>query len=345
VKAITQDLFGQLADGTPVERITLSNDQGMLARVMNYGATLTELVVPDRNGRPADVVLGFDDFERFPVSSQYFGCTAGRVANRIAGARFELDGTEYQLEANDGDNHLHGGGTGFDKVMWECEPRETAAGAAAAFTYLSPDGEEGYPGNLQVTVTYTLTSDNTLRLDYEATTDKPTPINLTNHSYYNLAGGGDILGHILVLHASRYTEPDDSLTPTGRILPVAATPLDFRRPAAVGGRIGELSIGGYDHNFVIDGSADELALAAQVYEPVSGRAMDVRTTEPGVQLYTGNFLNGIQGKDGAAYARHTALCLETQHFPDSVHQPAFPSTILRPGETYRQITEMAFSTR
>ena len=342
---ILREEFGHLADGTPVERYTLGNDLGMIARVMTYGATLTDLVIPDRDGRTRDVVLGFDAFEPYLTRNRFFGSTVGRVANRIAGARFELDGAEYRLAANDGENHLHGGEVGFDKVIWTARTAASPSAQSVTFSYLSPSGEEGYPGDLQVQVTYVLTADGALKLEYEATTNQATPVNLTNHSYFNLAGEGDILGHILTLHASRYTEPDAQLTPTGRILPVAGTPLDFRKPAAVGGRIGRLEIGGYDHNFVIDRGVADPVLTAELYEPRTGRAMEVWTTEPGVQLYTGNFLDGNVGKNSVAYQRHGALCLETQHFPDAVHHPAFPSVILRPGETYRQTTVYRFSVR
>ncbi len=345
MEGITQDVFGHLSDGTPVLLFTLNNDRGVSARVMNYGATLVELMVPDRDGRPGDVVLGFDAFDRYPAGSQYFGCIVGRVANRIRGARFCLDGTEYTLTANDGANHLHGGEQGFGKVMWQCEPMTHEAGPALSCTYTSADGEEGYPGTLTVTVNYILTRSGVLRLEYRATADKPTPVNLTNHSYYNLACGGTVLEHILTLRASRYTEPDASLTPTGRILPVAGTPLDFTRAASVGGRMGQLETGGYDHNYVIDPAISRLARTAELYEPQSGRVMEVYTTEPGIQLYTGNFLNGITGKAGRSYARHSGLCLETQHFPDAVHQPEFPSVVLRPDATYTQVTEFAFSAR
>lgn len=345
MKRTTQDVFGYLAGGIPVERFTLSNDHGMMAQVISYGATLVQLMVPDRDGCAGDVVLGFDSFDRYREVSPYFGCTVGRVANRIAGAHFDLDGVEYSLAANDGPNHLHGGQRGFDKVIWDCAPAPDGSCPSLTCTYRSPDGEEGYPGTLSVAATYVLTHDNVLRLEYRATTDKPTLVNLTNHSYFNLACCGDILGHVLTLHASRYTEPDASLTPTGRILPVAGTPLDFTRPAAVGGRLGRLDTGGYDHNYVIDPAPGPLAAAGELYDPQTGRAMEIRTTQPGVQLYTGNFLDGVIGKDGQACTRHSGLCLETQHFPDAVHHPPFPSVVLRPGDTYRQITEFAFSAR
>ncbi|MEW6754381.1 MAG: aldose epimerase family protein [Candidatus Latescibacterota bacterium] len=340
------ETFGATAGGRTVERFSLSNGSGMVARVMTCGATLVDLLVPDRDGRLADVVLGFDDFARYPADSPYFGCTTGRVANRIAGGRFTLDGTEYRLACNDGPNHLHGGVKGFDKVVWEGRSIPRPDGEAVAFTYLSSDGEEGYPGNLSVEVVYVLTRDNELRLEYTATTDRPTPVNLTNHAYFNLACLGDICGHILTVHASQYTEADQALTPTGRILPVAGTPLDFTRPAAVGGRMQRTGIGGYDHNYVLDRVGREgLVPAAEVYEPRSGRCMEVLTTEPGVQLYTGNFLTGVRGKGGMPYHRHAALCLETQHFPDAINRPEFPPIVLRPGQTYRHVTAHRFSTR
>ena len=346
VDGVAKDIFGETNDGQAVERFTLTNGNGLVARVMTYGATLTELLVPDRDGKLGDVVLGFDGFAQYEKESPYFGCTTGRVANRIAGGRFTLDGVHYELAVNDGPNHLHGGLKGFDKVIWKGEAVEKAEGPAVRFTYLSPDGEEGYPGNMSVSVIYVLTQDDALRIEYQATTDKATPINLTNHSYFNLAGSGDILGHILTLHAARYTEPDETLIPTGRLLPVAGTPLDFARPAVVGGRIGRIDIGGYDHNFAIDREAGvDLAPTAELYEPGSGRAMELLTTEPGVQFYSGNFLDGLKGKGDAIYEKHAALCLETQHFPDSINQPEFPSAVLRPGETYRQVTVHRFSVR
>lgn len=346
VDGVAIDTFGTTRDGRTVERFTLTGPGGITARLISYGATLTELLLPDRNGNLADVVLGFDNLDQYERESPYFGCTTGRVANRIAGGRFTLDGVEYRLATNDGPNHLHGGKRGLDKYVWRGEPVARAEGPAVRFTLVSPDLDEGYPGNLSLAVTYLLTRSGELRLEYEATTDQATPVNLTNHSYFNLAGSGDVLGHVLTLNASRYTEPDATLIPTGRLLPVAGTPLDFTRPALVGGRIGKVAIGGYDHNLVIDRAAGSgLALAADLYDPASGRAMEVFTTEPGVQFYSGNFLNGLKGKGGAVYRKHAALCLETQHYPDAVNRPEFPSVILRPGETYRQLTVHRFSTR
>lgn len=341
-----KEVFGMTAGGQQVDRYTLINDRGSIARIINYGGIVNELLVPDREGELGDVVLGFDTLEQYEQENPYFGCIAGRVANRIAGGKFSVDGVEYALAVNDGPNHLHGGLVGFDKVVWDAEALDTERGPALRLRYLSKDGEEGYPGNVQVVVTYVMTHDDELLIEYKATTDKATPINLTNHSYFNLAAGGDMLGHILMLHARYYTEPDATLVPTGRVLPVAGTPLDFTRPAAIGGRIARVEIGGYDHNYVLDnGGGDEPGLAAEVYDPVSGRVMELSTTEPGVQFYSAIHLDGVQGKVGATYNKYHAFCLETQHYPDSINQPGFPSVLLRPGERYRTVTVHKFSTR
>lgn len=340
--------FGAARDGTPVKLFTLRNRHGLIARVTTYGAMLTELHVPDRAGQLADVVLGFDDFAPYLKGHPFFGNTTGRYANRIAGARFALDGTTFTLPANNGPNHIHGGPNGLDKQNWTAESLETAEGPAVRFRHRSPDGTEGYPGNLDLTVTYTLTHRNGLRIDYEATTDKPTVVNLTNHSYFNLkgAGHGDVLDHVLRLHADHYTPADDALIPTGEIRPVAGTPLDFRQPAAIGARWDQLpeKLKGYDHNFVLNGWAPgRLIPCAELHEPASGRRMRVETTEPGVQIYTAIHLGGVTGKGGKSYPRWGGICLETQHFPDSPNKPNFPSTVLRPDQTFRSTTIYSFS--
>jgi aldose 1-epimerase len=334
--------FGKTPDGTPVEQYVLSNGK-MTVKLITYGAIVTEIDVPDRNGKIADVVLGFEKLEGYLGGHPYFGAATGRVANRIAKARFTLDGKEYKLAANNGPNTLHGGLKAFDKVVWKAADASGQAGPAVKMSYLSPDGEEGFPGNLSVNITYTVTPANELRIDYSATTDKATPVNVTNHSYFNLAGpaAGSILGHEMMLAADLYTPVDDTLIPTGETTSVQGTPLDFTRPATLGSRIGELKgePGGYDHNYVLRSGGKELALAARVTEPVSGRVLEMFTTEPAVQLYTANFLDGtLKGKGGVIYKKQQAFCLEAQHYPDSVNQPKFPSTILRPGSTYTQTT-------
>jgi aldose 1-epimerase len=321
----------------------------MTAKVMTYGAILTELHVPDRDGKPADVVLGFDNLDAYLAGHPHFGATTGRVANRIAKGRFTLDGKEYKLAVNNGPNSLHGGLKGFDKVVWKAEDVSGPGGPAVKFSYKSPDGEEGYPGTLSVSVTYTVTPDNALKIDYAATTDKATPVNLTNHSYFNLAGAasGTILDHELMLAADQYTPADDTLIPTGEIKPVRGTPLDFTSPTRIGARIDQIKkeIGGYDHNYVIRPDTRSPAFAARVYEPASGRVLEMFTTEPGVQLYTANFLNGTHKNKGVAFQKHQGFCLEAQHFPDAVNHPEFPSIILRPGATYTQTTIYKFTTR
>jgi aldose 1-epimerase len=337
--------FGKLPDGSAVDLFTLTNANGLVAKVTNYGAIITELHVPDREGKLGDIVHGFDNLEQYLKGHPFFGATVGRYANRIAKGQFMLDGKAYTLATNNGKNHLHGGLKGFDKVVWKAEPQ---AGAAVKFSYTSPDGEEGYPGELDVTVTMTLTDANELRIDYGATTDKATPINLTNHSYFNLAGEGDVLGCELMLAAEAYTPVSSELIPTGEIASVKGTPFDFTSPQPIGARFSELSSKpvGYDHNFVLRGGGKALALAARASDPKSGRVLEVHTTQPGVQLYTSNFLNGsLTGKRGVVYGQHSAFCLETQHFPDSVNQPNFPSVILRPGQTYRQTTLHKFAAK
>ncbi len=344
---IEERSFGHTPDGKEVRLYVLSNGNGMVAKISSYGPILTELEVPDRQGHAANVVLGFDNLPQYLQGHPGFGATIGRVANRIGKARFTLDGVEYKLAVNNGPNHLHGGIKGFDKMVWETKSVVTNENEASVeFFYLSKDGEENYPGNLSVTVTFTLTRDNALRIHYKAKTDKATPINLTNHSYFNLAGIGDVLNHSVTIFADRYTPGDDTLIPTGEIAAVAGTPLDFRTPRKVGERIDQLkpNPGGYDHNYVLNAGGKSLALAARVTEPTTGRVMEVSTTEPGVQLYTGNFLDGkLKGLGGVQYVRHSGLCLETQHFPDAINKPNFPSVVLRPGQTFDSTTVYKFS--
>ncbi|HTG44216.1 MAG TPA: aldose epimerase family protein [Verrucomicrobiae bacterium] len=334
--------FGKAADGQVVKLFTLRNSKGMSASVMSYGAVITEIQAADRNGRFTNVVLGAGTFEEYMNGFPGSAAVIGRVANRIAKARFKLDGQEFKLAANNGKNHIHGGNKGFASVLWmgkALSPREHEA--AVEFTYLSKDGEEGYPGNLQVKVTYTLTDENEFRIDYAAETDRPTPVNLTNHAYFNLAGAGDVrdvhdvLDHVLWIAGEQYTPAHDDLIPTGEFAPVRGTPLDFTKPTRVGERIDQLKpkLNGYDHNFVIKGGGKSLVLAARVSEPGSGRTMEVETTQPGVQLYTGNHLN------------HRGLCLETQHYPDSINQPNFPSVVLRPGAPFKSSTVFRFLTQ
>jgi aldose 1-epimerase len=348
MKRIEEREFGTMQDGTQVRIFTLRNSKGMVAKVMTCGATLTELEVPDRRGVVTNVVLGAETFEQYAKGFPASASVIGRFANRIAKARFTLDGMEYKLAANNGKNHLHGGRKGFGQVVWEGRALPAQEGESAVrFTYHSKDGEEGYPGNLDVTVTYTLTDANVLRLDYEAVTDKATPVNLTNHAYFNLAGMGDVHEQVLWLAADRYTVADDELIPTGEMAPVKGTPLDFTTPTAIGARIDQLKpkLNGYDHNFVLNGDGKSLTLCARAVDPKSGRMMEVSTTQPGVQLYTGNHLDGKHaGVGGVLYPHHGGFCLETQHFPDSINQTKFPSVVLRPGQTFRSTTAFAFST-
>ena len=342
-------VFGKLPDGTDIKIYTLSNSKGITAKVTEYGAILTELWVPDRNGKPGNVVLGFDNLERYVKGHPFFGATTGRVANRIAKGKFTLDGKEYTLAVNNGPNHLHGGKVGFDKRVWKSRPiRGLSREVSVEFIYVSRDGEEGYPGNLTTTVVYTLTDDNELRIDYTATTDEATIVNLTNHSYFNLAESGSILDHLLTINADRYTAADPTLIPTGELAPVKGTGLDFTAPHRIGERIAQYMdfAKGYDHNFVLNTGGQALGLAARVEEPKSGRVMEVWTTEPGVQLYCGNHLDGsLTGVGGAVYQQHTGFCLETQHFPDSINKPTFPSVILRPGQTFRSTTAHRFAAK
>ncbi len=343
-----KDSFGQTPDGRAVELYTLTNTKGMKARITNYGAILISLEVPDRDGNITDVTLGYDNLDGYLEKTPYFGATVGRYANRIGGAKFVLNGVEYKLVANNGPNHLHGGTKGFDKVVWKLDDLQAESDQAVVkFSYISEDGEENYPGNLACGLTYTLTNDNELKIHYQAETDKTTVVNLTNHTYFNLAGqgNGDILGHELMINADAYTPVDEGLIPTGEIRPVKDSPLDFTTATAIGARIGQVP-GGYDHNFVLNSHGGSLTLCARVYEPKTGRVMEVITTEPGVQLYTGNFLDGsITGKAGKVYKKHFAFCLETQHFPDSPNKPQFPSVVLKPGQKYETETVYRFSTK
>jgi aldose 1-epimerase len=349
--APAKESAGKTPEGVEVFQYTLTNAKGSKAVVLTYGALLKELHVPDRDGKLGDVVLGFDGLKGYLAGHPYFGATVGRVANRVAMGKFSLDGKDYSLAVNNGPNSLHGGLKGFDKVVWKAGPGASKDGPSLKLTYVSPDGEEGYPGKLTVDVTYTLTDKDELRIDYSAVTDKATPVNLTNHSYFNLAGpaSGDVLNHVLEIEADSYTPTNDALIPTGKIEPVKGTPYDFTEPTKIGARLNELKgpPPGYDVNYVLrDGKRKGgPAVAARVSEPKTGRILEVRTTEPGLQFYTGNFLDGtLKGKGGVVYKQHQAFCLEAQHFPDAVNQPKFPSIILAPGKTYAQTTIYAFST-
>jgi aldose 1-epimerase len=347
-----KETFGEY-EGKKVDLYTLKNAHGMEVKITNYGGIVTSIKVPDKNNKFDDVVLGFNNLKDYLGNNPFFGAIIGRYANRIGNAKFSIDGKEYQLAKNNWANSLHGGVKGFDKVLWEAEPVTGKDNSQSLkLTYMSKDGEEGFPGNLDVTVTYTLTDDNSFQIDYLATTDKATVVNLSNHTYWNHAGegSGNILEHQLMLNAAGFTPVDRGSIPTGEIRPVEGTPMDFRRPLAVGARIGsdyeQLKFGnGYDHNWVINASDDEKpALAATVYEPVSGRYMEVFTTEPGIQFYSGHFLNeNIIGKSGRGYGARSALCLETQHYPDSPNKPEFPPVVLKPGEIYRTTTIYTFS--
>ena len=346
---IAERPFGTMPDGRDVTLYTLTNAHGLRAGIIEYGAILVSLEVPDREGKPADIALGFDDLDSYIRRNPLFGAVVGRYANRIAGASFALDGRDYPITANAGRNHIHGGGNErFDKVVWQGSAYRNDTEVGVRLSHLSPDGSEGFPGHLNCTVTYALTNDNELRITYTATTDKPTIINLTNHSYFNLAGAGqgNVLNHELTINAPWYTPAGEGLIPTGEIRSVAGTPLDFTRPHRIGERIEQLTeTRGYDHNYVLAGAYGSAVLAARVYEPASGRVMEVLTTEPGVQLYTANGMRNLQGKAGQVYGRHESFCLETQHFPDSPNKPHFPSTVLRPDQTFESTTVFRFSTR
>jgi aldose 1-epimerase len=340
--------FGVLPGGARADLYILRNGNGIEAKITNYGATVVSVLAPDRHGNLADVVLGFESLQGYAQNRKFFGATVGRYANRIAGGRFILGSSNYTLATNNGANHLHGGLQGFDRALWTAA--EAGRDDAVTLQYRSADGEEGYPGTLDVRVRFALTRDDALRIDYSAATDRPTPVNLTNHSFFNLGDEPDILGHELKLFAERFTPIDDCLIPTGELRAVAGTPLDFRTPAHIGARIEAddtqlKRAGGYDHNFVLAKKSGRLDVAAEVYDRKSGRAMRVLTTEPGLQFYSGNFLDGsITGKNRTVYKRRYGLCLEAQHFPDSPNQPQFPSTILMPGQTYRQTTIYQFAT-
>ena len=349
---ITRADFGNAQDGTPAALFTLRNSHGMEAKIATYGGIVTHLTAPDRKGQYSDIVLGYDKLADYIKGSPYFGALIGRYGNRIAKGQFALNGTKYQLAINDKPNALHGGTVGFDKVVWTAAKSEVASqGPQLTLTYKSKDGEEGYPGNLQVTVVYTLTEDNALRADYTATTDKDTVVNLTQHSYFNLRGEGDILGHQVQINADKFTPVDSTLIPTGELKPVTGTPFDFRKPTAIGARIDsadeQLKFGkGYDHNWVLNKAAGTLGVIATVYEPQTGRVLEVSSTEPGLQFYTGNFLDGSNvGKGGRVYKFRNGFCMEPQHFPDSPNQPGFPSTVLKPRQTYKNTIVYKFSAR
>jgi len=345
--------FGTAGEGQAVELYTLTNQHQMKVSITNYGGIVTELWVPDRDHEIGDVVLGYDSLSQYLAGSPYFGAIVGRYGNRIANGRFTLDGIEYELATNNGPNHLHGGLKGFDKVVWDGEPYAEQDEVGVRLSYISVDGEEGYPGNLTVNITYALTNANELRIHYVLEADQTTVANVTHHGYFNLAGhaSGDILGHELMLAANRFTPVDEGLIPTGELREVEGTPMDFRTPHAIGERIDvddeQIRFGGgYDHNWVLNGEAGTIRLAAHVYEPTSGRVMEVLTTEPGIQFYSGNFLDGSNvGKGGVPYEYRNGFCLETQHFPDSPNHPEFPSTVLRSGERYESTTIFRFSTQ
>lgn len=343
---IKKEIFGQTSDGIDVYLYTLTNKKGAIVKITNYGGIVTSLIVPDKEGNMEDIVLGFDNLKGYLEVHPYFGSIVGRYGNRIANGKFEIDGFEYQLAKNNGENHLHGGEIGFDKVIWDAKEIENDQGVGLELFYLSKNMEEGYPGNLSVTIIYFWTNDNELKINYKAETDRITHVNLTHHSYFNLtACKDDVLNHEMMIDADRYTVVNEELIPTGELRDLGGTDMDFRTPETIGPRIENVE-GGYDHNYVLNNTTGDLALVAEVYEPESGRLMEVFTTEPGVQFYTGNFLDGsITGKDGKVYKKHYGFCLETQHFPDSPNQPSFPSTLLYQGKKYSHLTIYKFSTK
>jgi aldose 1-epimerase len=347
--SITKEPFGQTKEGIPVDIYTLRNARGAEARISNYGGLVVSLKMPDRNGQMADIVLGYDNLNDYLKETPYFGALIGRYGNRIARGKFTLDGQQYTLATNNYPNALHGGNRGFDKVVWQANARKTGEGPALRLHYVSNDGEEGYPGKLSVTAVYTLTDDNALKLEFTAKTDKDTVVNLTHHSYFNLAGNGDILNHVVMIPADKFTPVDSTLIPTGVLLSVAGSPFDFRIPTAIGARIDQddkqLKFGGgYDHNWVINKPMGQMGLMARVTEPTSGRVMEVLSTEPGLQFYSGNFLDGrLTGKGGWVYQFRNGFCMEPQHYPDSPNQPSFPSVVLKPGQTYHNTIIYRFS--
>jgi aldose 1-epimerase len=349
--SVTKESFGTTKDGQPVDLYTLRNAQGVEARIMNYGGIVLSLKVPDRQGRLGDVVLGYDTLAAYEKETPYFGCLVGRYGNRIAKGKFSLNGVNYTLATNNYPNALHGGLKGFDKVVWKAKSGQSKLGPTLELTYVSKDGEEGYPGNLSVKAVYTLTEDNALRLDYTATTDKDTVVNLTQHSYFNLAGKGDILGHEVYIHADYFTPVDSTLIPTGVLRPVKGTPFDFNQPTTIGARVNQSDEqlkfgGGYDHNWVINKPFGQLGLMARVTEPTTGRVLEVLSTEPGLQFYCGNFLDGkLTGKGGWVYQFRNGFCMEPQHYPDSPNQPKFPTVVLKPGQTYKNTIIYRFSTK
>ena len=349
--SITKEPFGKTQDGKAVDLYTLTNANGCVVKITNYGGIVVSLTVPDRNGQMCDVVLGYNSLDEYIKNSPYFGALIGRYGNRIGNAQFELDGKTYTLAKNDGNNTLHGGNKGFDKVVWNAKEIHEKGAVGLELTYLSKDGEEGFPGNLSVTVKYIWTNKNELKIEYSATTDKTTVVNLTHHSYFNLACKGDILNHELMIKADKFTPVDEGLIPTGELRDVAGTPFDFTKPTKIGARINEdneqLKFGkGYDHNWVLNDYNGSLHKVASLYEPTTGRFMEISTTEPGLQFYSGNFLDGtITGKGGVVYNFRSGLCLETQHFPDSPNKPEFPSTVLKPGEKYSSTTIYKFSVK
>lgn len=350
---IEQSVFGTLPDGRNVTQYTLKNGHGIVVNVIDYGATVTSILAPDRNGRFSDIVLGYDSLGGYIADRSYFGCIVGRYGNRIGFGKFSLGGKEYQLSVNDGENHLHGGKSGFNKKLWKASASETSIGPSLQLIYVSPDGEEGYPGTLTITVTYTLTETDELQIEYRCTTDLTTIVNPTHHSYFNLTGDPTekILGHILTLTADKFTPVDVTLIPTGVIADVAGTPMDFRDPTPIGDRINtpftQLTYGrGYDHNWMLNEFTGNVRKVAEVFEPTSGRLLEVFTDQPGIQFYCGNFLDGtVIGKHGIAYQHRTGLCLEAQHFPDSPNKPQFPSVTLKPGQVYTQTTIYRFAVR